>query len=392
MSFILKFAQIFALSSLLLLAASCEPEHQPDPAVQSADLPATASGGWQTASPEAAGLDGALLAELTDDIRAGEYLNIHSLLVVRDGKLVFEEYFAGPDERRGDPLGVISFDANTLHDGRSVTKSVTSIVFGAAIAEGAIESTDMPVLDFFPEYADLKTPERMSIRLRDVLSMTSGLKWDEGSRPYGDPLNSETAMDNAPDPYRYVLEQPIVAEPGSLWEYNGGNTMLLAGVIERATGMGLEEYTEKVLFGPLGINEYEWLQYPGGIPIAASGLRLLPRDMAKIGLLYLNNGQWNGTQIVPEAWVRESLSPQAMIADRPTGFQRYGYHWWLGTARVGNDSVPFAAAVGWGGQRILIVPSMDLVIVVTAGMYGDRRQTGITFEIMLDRVLPAVKR
>jgi CubicO group peptidase (beta-lactamase class C family) len=165
--------------------------------------------------------------------------------------------------------------------------------------------------------------------------------------------------------------------------------MLLAGIIERRVGKRLDLYAEQTLFRGLGIERYEWLAYPNGVPIAASGLRLLPRDMAKIGLLYLNHGRWRGVQVVPEAWVRASLSPQTVISNRPFGFQRYGYQWWLGTARVGDRSVPWACAVGWGGQRILIVPSMDMVVVVTTGLCGDPRQTGITFEIMLDRVLPA---
>ena len=384
MSLSRKITGFFALF-FFQLAAACEPESEPD-----ASQPA-ASTGWETASPDEIGIDGAMLAALADDIHAGEYLNIHSLLVVRDGQLVMEEYFEGEDERRGLPVGVISFDADTLHDARSVTKSVVSIAFGAAIADGSIKGTDLPVLDYFPEYQDLRTPEREAIILSHILSMTSGFEWDESSVIYGEPLNDETAMDRSPDPYRYVMEQQVVFEPGTKWEYSGGDTMLMAGVIEKATGTGLEAYTKQAVFEPLGITQYEWLTYSDGTPISASGLRLLPRDMAKIGLLYLNGGRWNDVQVVPEDWVEASLSPQAFIGDRPTGFQRYGYQWWLGTARVGEDYVPFATAVGWGGQRILMVPSMDLVIVVTAGMYGDRRQTGITFEIMLDRVLPAVK-
>jgi CubicO group peptidase (beta-lactamase class C family) len=168
--------------------------------------------------------------------------------------------------------------------------------------------------------------------------------------------------------------------------------MLLAGVIERATGMKLDKFAEKVLFCPLGIDRYEWLKYPGGTPIAASGLRLLPRDMVKLGIVYLNEGRWGGAQVVSAAWVKDSLSPHIVISNRPFGFQRYGYQWWLGTAHVGEINVPWAAAVGWGGQRILLVPSMDLVVVLTAGLYGDPKQTDITFEILLDRVLPAVRK
>jgi CubicO group peptidase (beta-lactamase class C family) len=349
------------------------------------------AGGWETAAPEAVGLDAGKLSALARDIGSGKFSNIHSLIVVRHGKLAFEQYFQGPDEHRGEAVGLMRFDKDTLHDMRSVTKSVTAILFGIALAGHAIKSADTPVLDYFPEYASLRTPQKAAIRLRDLLSMTSGLQWDEEKYPYSSPLNSEIAMDRAPDRYRYVLEQPVAAEPGTTFNYSGGDTALLAAVIERATKMRLDDYAEQALFRPLGITRYEWLKDATGTPIAASGLRLLPRDAAKLGLLYLQKGRWNGAQIVPESWVEASLSPHANISPRPFGFQRYGYQWWLGTARVNDAAVPFAAAVGWGGQRILIVPSMDLVAVLTAGLYAERRQTDTTFAILLDGVLPAVK-
>jgi CubicO group peptidase (beta-lactamase class C family) len=343
-----------------------------------------------TASAESVGIDGVAITKLVEDIRAGKYSNVHSLLVLRSGKLVAEAYFQGGDERRGQQLGNIRFDAATLHDLRSVSKSVTSALFGIAMASGAIRDIDAPVLSYFPEYKDLQTPERLRIRLRDVLSMTSGLEWDESSRPYGDPLNSETAMDAATDRYRFVLSRPIAAPSGEQFRYSGGDTMLLAAVIERATKQRLSKYAEQALFRPLGIERYEWITYPDGTPIAASGLRLLPRDMAKFGLLYLQRGQWRGSQVVPEAWVKASTSAQARISDRPFGFQNYGYQWWLGTARD-DAHTAWIMAVGYGGQRIMLIPSRDLVMVMTAGMYQNRAQTDITFEVLLDGVLPAVK-
>jgi CubicO group peptidase (beta-lactamase class C family) len=342
------------------------------------------------AAAESVGIDGPAIAKLVADIRAGKYSNVHSLLVLRSGKLVIEEYFQGEDERRGQSLGNVRFDAATLHDLRSVSKSVTSALFGIALGSGAIRDLDAPVLSYFPEYRDLQTPERLRIRLRDVLSMTSGLEWDEDSRPYGNPENSETAMDAASDRYRFVLSRPIAAAPGERFRYSGGDTMLVVAVIERATKQRLSKYAEQVLFRPLGIEHHEWITYPDGTAIAASGLRLLPRDMAKFGLLYMQRGQWRGTQVVPEAWVQASTSVQAKISDRPFGFQNYGYQWWLGTARD-DAHTPWIMAVGYGGQRIMLIPSRDLVMVMTAGMYRSRAQTDITFEVLLDGVLPAVR-
>jgi CubicO group peptidase (beta-lactamase class C family) len=351
---------------------------------------AASSPDWPIAPPDAVGLDGQRLVALSRDIRSGKYSNIHALLMVRRGKLAFEEYFAGADEIRGRPIGIVRFDANTLHDVRSVTKSVSSMLLGVALARDAGMGLDTPVLDFFPEYADLRTPQRLPLRLRHLLSMSAGLKWDEHTQPYGSLLNSETAMDEASDRYRFVLEQPIVAEPGRRFEYSGGNAVVLAAIIERSTKVRADDYARRVLFGPLGITRYEWLKYPDGTPIAASGLRLLPRDMAKLGLLCLNHGRWNEKQVVPEAWLRDSISPHITVSDQPHGLQSYGYQWWRGSARVGEASVPWIAAVGYGGQRILIVPSMDLVVVLTAGLYGNPREFDIAFDILLNRILPAV--
>ncbi|HYD12447.1 MAG TPA: serine hydrolase [Allosphingosinicella sp.] len=332
-----------------------------------------------------------MLAALARDIRAGRYSNIHSVVVMRHGRIAWEQYFSGPDERRGTAAGNVVFGPNVLHDCRSVTKSIVSILFGIAVAEGRIPNLDAPVLDHFPEFADLRTPERLAIRVRHVLAMSSGFEWNESSRPYGDPANSETAMDAAPNRLRYILERPIAAAPGQRWTYNGGNTQLLVSIIERVTGMDVERYAERTLFRPLGIRRHEWLRYPDGKAIAASGLRLLPRDMARIGQLYLQRGRWNGRQIVPESWVSASLSPQVRIADRPLGLQRYGYQWYLGTARLGERNLPYSAAIGYGGQRIVVMPEMDMVMVLTAGLYRDPRQSDIAFEILLDRVLPATR-
>jgi len=331
---------------------------------------------WRLARPGDVGLDPAAIKKLVAAIRAGEYSDIHSLLVIRHDQLAVEEYFAGPDERRDTvvgsrPLGNVQFNASTLHDARSVTKSVVSILFGIARSQGTVPGVDTPLLSLFPQYKDLATPERMKIQLRHVLSMSPGWAWDESSKAYGDPLNSETAMDHQPDRIRYILSQPVVQAPGEKFEYDGGTTVLLASIIEHGVGMPIDRYAQKVLFGPLGITKYEWLHYPDGAAIAASGLRLLPRDMAKIGLLYLHKGEWHGKTVVPTSWVTESTSPHV-----PGDF--YGYHWWLGKTSAGIDAV----AVGYGGQRVLVDPGQDMVVVITAGLYKDPQQSQITNRIL----------
>jgi CubicO group peptidase (beta-lactamase class C family) len=250
-----------------------------------------------------------------------------------------------------------------------VTKSVVSILFGLAMSHGAIKSLDQPVLDYFPEYQDLRTPERMKIRLRDLLSMTSGLHWDERTFPYTDPHNSEIAMDMATDRYRHILSEPIDHPPGQTWTYSGGDVALIAAVIARATGKPIEVFAEQALFRPLGITRFEWLKDDKGVPYAASGLRLLPHDMARIGQMMLQQGRWNGMQVVPKDWVEQSTTFKAQISqDRACGNQ-YGYYWWLGALCEDGRRTPYFMANGNGGQYIWVIPELDIVAVATAGFY-----------------------
>jgi len=320
--------------------------------------------------------DPGALGALEQRIRSGEIPNVHSVIVVQKGKTLAEWYFEGKDERRGAPIGVVKFGPETIHDIRSVTKSIVSMLLGIAEGQGAVK-LDTPALDYFPEYKDLQTPERRKITLRHLITMTSGLHWDENTHPYTDPRNSETAMDLAKDRLRFVLEQKIDAAPGSTFRYSGGDVALIGAIIARATKQPLEDFAKGALFAPLGITQIEWLKDDRGVPFAASGLRMLPRDMMKIGLLMLNNGKHEGRQIVPETWVKASVTPHALVEkDEGCGFH-YGYFWWLSPKCEASPDPGFFTAIGNGGQRIFVVPERELVIVVTAGLYNDPRQQQI---------------
>ncbi len=317
------------------------------------------------------------LSQLKARIGSGEIPGIHSVIVVVDGKTVAEWYFEGADETIGArgpiALGRVAFTPDTLHDVRSVTKSVVSILFGIASSNGAINDLDTPVLDYFPEYADLRTPARMKIRVRDVLTMTSGLHWDERTYPYSDVRNSEIAMDIAPDMYRYVLSLPVDVPPGTRFNYSGGDVALVAGIVARATKTPIETYAQLNLFGPLGIERFEWSKN-NGIPRAASGLRLTPRDMAKVGLTMLNGGRWDNRQVVPEQWVGASTSPHIGVDPDSTCGTKYGYLWWISPGCSTAPPSPGFAGIGNGGQRIWVIPSRKLVAVLTAGLYNDPKQ------------------
>ncbi len=265
----------------------------------------------------------------------------------------------------------MKFTPDTLHDVRSVTKSVVSMLFGIAVGDGLIRSLDTPILEYFPEYQDLRTTDRMKITLRHLLTMSSGFRWDETTFPYTDPRNSEIAMDIAADPFRYVLSQEIVHAPGEDFLYSGGDVALIGEVIARTAGKSLDAYAEEKLFAPLGIT-FEWSKN-GDIPRAASGLRLTPNDMARLGQIMANGGVWKGRQIVPANWVAESTKPHARVSDGDCGTM-YGYLWWLGAGCETTPPTPWIAGIGNGGQRIWIVPSRDRVIVTTAGLYNDPAQ------------------
>jgi CubicO group peptidase (beta-lactamase class C family) len=344
--------------------------------------------GWAVAAPEAVGLDPVRLCALVPWVLGWRQSDLHAVLAARHGKLVFEEYFAGADERWGTPLGEAAHSREQLHDARSATKSVVALILGVALDRGLVKgSLDTPVFDLLPQYAALRTPETAKITLRDLLTMSTGLAWDEDI-PYGDPGNSETQMDRAPDPARYALSQPVAAPPGQVYDYSGGCTALIQAILKRATGQPLDALAQNLLFAPLGIKDVDWVRYPAtGEPVAASGLRLLPRDFATLGQLVLQHGFWRGKQIVPAAFVAQATAPQI----NGQGLYFYGYQFWLGRSFVGGREVDWSAAVGLGGQRIFVVPALDLVVVVNAGLYRSPLQASVPLLVLNRYVLAAVR-
>jgi CubicO group peptidase (beta-lactamase class C family) len=381
-------AFLVAAGTILPVAAPAFAESPArDTAACDGAAPSSLGDGWTVASPAGAGLDDQRLCALGAWLAASPQANVHAVLVIRHGALVFERYFSGEDQRFGRSLGRIAFTAETKHDLRSVTKSVVALLVGIALERGQIKSVDDAVLDYLPRYADLRSPEKDRIRLRHLLTMSAGLAWDE-DRPYSDPANSENEMDEAADPYRYVLAQPMAMPPGERWVYNSGATALLAAVLQEVSGQTLDALARAELFEPLCISDVEWVTYPGnGDPIGEGGLRLRPRDLAKLGQLALAGGAWNGRQIVPAAWIKEALAAQ--IAG--PGLFFYGYQWWLGRSLVARKELDWAAGVGFGGQRLFVVPQADLVVVVTTGLYHSAQQSAIPLDILNRYILAAIQ-
>jgi CubicO group peptidase (beta-lactamase class C family) len=281
---------------------------------------------------------------------------LHGAVVVRNGTVVLEQYGTGDDHAWDRPLGPVTFGPDTLHDLRSVTKSVVALLYGTALADGLVPAPGEPLLRHFPQYPDLAAdPARAALTVEHALTMTLGVQWREDV-PYTSPANAEIAMEHAPDRYRYILQQPIVEPPGTRWHYCGGASALLGHLITAGTGQPLPQYAQQVLFEPLGIEHHEWHRGTDGIASPASGLRLTPRDLARIGEHVRAGSDWITTMLRPRH-----------TTDWGAG---YGYHWY----REHIAGHPFAAALGNGGQRLLVSPELQLTIAITAGAYDDPQQ------------------
>ena len=349
-------------------------------------LRAARASAWQTASPQDAGFVPDLAARLDAGVRAGLLDGLHAVVVSRDDRLVLERYYPGADESLGVPLGRVTFGSTTLHDIRSVTKSIVGLLYGIALDRKLVPPPQAPLLEHFPEYPDLAAdPARATLTVGNALTMTLGFAWNE-SRSYADPENSERAMEDAPDRDRYILSRPIVAAPGTKWIYCGGAVALLAALIARGSGMTLQDFARQALFEPLGITAVAWHAGRDGVAMAASGLRLRPRDLLRIGTLVLANGAWQGRQVVPRAWLDASFRPA--IATAFAGIA-YGRLWYLGEAAAPGRDGPhrWMAGFGNGGQRLWLMPDAGLAVAILCGNYNRPDQAVTPLRVWKEIVL-----
>ncbi|MFF5079263.1 serine hydrolase domain-containing protein [Actinoplanes sp. NPDC000266] len=305
------------------------------------------------------------MRERLDEALSGGLLDgLHGVVVIQGGRTVLEHYGAGRDFSWATDLGVVQFGPDVLHDLRSVTKSVTSLLYGVALGEGLVPAPEEPLLRYFPYCPGAE------LTVEHALTMSLGLEWREDP-PYDSPANAEIAMEMAADRYRFILERPIVASPGERWSYCGGATALLGKLIADGTGLTLPEYGAEKLFAPLGIKNFGWLTGADGVPSAASGLRLSPRDLARIGGLILTGGRG----IVPQSWIETMLRPRFT-----TGWGLdYGYQWYVGDR--------FVAAMGNGGQRLVVAPGLELVAAIVTGNYDRPDQARVPTTLLDDVII-----
>jgi CubicO group peptidase (beta-lactamase class C family) len=311
-------------------------------------------GDWETATLEEVGIDTAGINAFMREVLE-EHPYMESILMVKNGKLVFEEYLNGWDPAR-------------IHRLQSVTKGFTSTLVGIAIEQGFIGSVDDPVYQYLPDYSDLLGGKKDSVTIRHLLTMSAGFKWNEGETYYADPKECDSHLAEASGDYiGYLLERPIVEEPGTVWRYNSGYPNILGHIIEERSGMKLVEFAYRYVFEPLGIERAFWMFISGeSRPSCAGGLRLITRDLARYGYLYLKEGAWEGKQVVPAEWVRESVRPH-FVTDENVG---RGYWWGKVKSLDGQHDIFFAS--GTGGQYVVLIPDLDIVVVTTAVYKTDK--------------------
>jgi CubicO group peptidase (beta-lactamase class C family) len=312
---------------------------------------------WIVSTPGDVGIDGEAL-----EVGAAELAQspaLLSLLVVRDGALVFERYYHGSDASH----------SNNIH---SASKSILTTLLGIALADGTIASLDAPLANYLPDYIAAGS-DKAAITLRHVATMSSGLEWTEDDTEY--------SIESSDDWVGAILEQPMTGTPGD-FNYSSGMSHVLSAVLTRATGTSTCTYAHDKLLGPLGITAEHWGRDPSGVFSGGYNLYMTARELARFGLLFLRDGEWEGRQLVPRSWVQEAIQPQLPAED---GYD-YGYYWWL----LGGSPEDVAIAWGFGGQFVYLVPSLDLMVVMTADTASDHEELdGETF--LYDHLLPAVQ-
>lgn len=361
---------LLIVSSLLSVLPGCR-----DASVASSQARAEIEG-LPFSTPEEQGMDGAALGALAGKVRDGTYGSTHALLVVRDGHLVFEEYFG-------------RWNADRLHEMQSVSKSVVSMAVGIALERGELDSLEQRVVDFFPDLEiENRNAWKEAIDIGDILRMSTGTAYEEGYR--GSPHYQLNRMSRGWT--KFWLDQEMVAEPTTVWRYDSGGVIALSEIFRRTTGMHVDDYAREHIFDPLGIERYEWERNAEGHPHAGGGLHLRARDLAKLGVTMLQDGVWRGRQVVPADWVERSTQTKFRFSDGAAPFVGYAYLWWVFAPDPAVEGgSPIVAGTGLGGQYVFLVPDHDMV-VVAVGWSLDPEQSQGAISFLYEDILPAVRR
>ena len=372
---------------LFLLFISCSEENISEPPPEYVyQIPEQIGDGWETASLEDVGIVPDKLIEIADYINCGLVREVHSILIIKNGKLVFEEYFKGHtfDFNGTNHHGHLKeYDKNTIHNQASVTKSFTSALIGIAIDKGFINSVEEKVINFFPEYSEYNVGDMHDLTIEHLLTMSAGFQWNEMDVRYSNNQNDLIQMWQVSDPLEYLVSKTFEHSPGSHFYYHSGLTNLLGEIIYKASEIKPDVFADQYLFNKLGINNRTWEKFRNGVVFVSGDLKICPRDMAKFGYLYLNEGKWKGGQIISEEWTQKSVSKHISV----NSMFDYGYKWWLRDYSFNSDSYSAYSARGWGGQQITVIPELDLVIVFTGGNYTTAEPVD---DIIIQYILPSM--
>ena len=392
---------IFLTALLAFIVAGCDSTVPPQYSYQP---PEQLEDGIDVGSLAGVAMDVTLLAEAVDGIENGRFGEIHALLIFKDGQLVFEEYFPGHDYQWDGPNfhgDWVNWNWDREHNIHSVGKSITSACVGIAIDEGFIESIDQSIFDYLPDHKHLNTTGKEQITIEHLLTMSAGLEWDEWGTSYANENNDIIALwMDCDDPIACVLKKPLVSDPGTKFIYSGGNMILLGEIIKNATDMNIEAFSAAYLFEPLGIESVDWFWINDDVIYAGGDQYMTPREMVKFGTVYLHDGMWNGQQIVSKQWVEHSAAPYPGQGNRwqnhalrpippddgTWGRRGYSYTWWTHKFSHAGEKIPSYWATGFGGQKLIIFPEQEAVVVFTSGNYN-MASTNAT--ILTDFIIPA---
>lgn len=359
---------------------------------------------WPVASSGLRARNKALFEGIDELLGSGSYGNVDRFLLIHKGYLLADlsyqhDYEAVNEGREAsdDPYSYYNPDwhpfykGTPLHTVQSITKSVTAAAIGVAIQREEMPSLDTRVVDYLSGFEVQNDDElKRSITIDDLLTMRVGMDWNEESTSYNDPNNISTRMERVDDWDQFVLDQPMLQQPGAAFTYNSGASQLLSRILEEATGVRVEEYVEELLFEPLGIKTYYWKKTPGGRADTVAGLYLETEDLARIGYLYLRDGVWNEKQLLAPGWVqRWKQSPTRGIFAETLPWQAgYGYQWWTFCS---DPQLPceVIAGIGWGGQLLLVFPQRDLLAVFNSWNIYEAELPSLS-ALFLDKIIPDI--
>lgn len=367
------------------------------PSVYSYQSPESLNDGIRVGTLEQIGMDSLIISKVMNCIYANKYDQVHSVLIYKNGLLVFEEYMQGnlfKYEGQYHYGERIQWEKDNLHSLMSCTKSVVSAVAGIAADKGYLDVQD-PIFNYLPDHQQYKTNGKEKITVEHLLTMSSGLEFDEWSTSHGSKANDIDRIhwDCQNNPIACALERSLNHTPGEAFNYNSGGTIVLTEIIKNATGQDMAEFADKYLFEPLGIDSATWNRFENGVIAGGGGLKITSRDMLKIGICFLNNGVWNEQQIISPKWIelsKKNYHNNTGIKVPGSDFRKqgYSYSWWTGTLSAPKKEVDFYAASGWGGQKIMVIDDLNMVVVFTGGNYVVKNH----HQKILERiVLPAIE-